>query len=136
MNKFILTAIFIILLSNGCTQSERETLYNTKATIYLINETSDTVFSEDGCHRNILMKDTLIIKEDLISVYSEKPSINNYYPFSKGFCHFFYDKEKIICQEGLRNVENYVNRNEIAPLEFEFTFKFTEEKKKNSQPCN
>ncbi len=110
-------------------------LYKTEATIYLINSTSDTILSEEGCNRNIYPGDTLVLQEMNNGESSVRPNINNYHPFSKGYCDLFYDKSPEKCEIGIRRIENYEDRKEISPLVFEFTFRFTEEKKAKAEPC-
>ena len=47
---------------------------------------------------------------------------------------FKYDDDT--CEEKIRGLEFYENPKEIAPLVFEFTFRFTEEKKAEAKACN
>lgn len=134
MSKLISILFFLAYISSCSIESGK--LYKTQATIFLINNTSDTIFSEDHCNRDIAPKDTLVIVEKYNTEHSERPSINNYIPFSGDLCYlFYYDIEKQKCQHGFRNIENYENKKEISPLVFELTFRFTEAKKKEASIC-
>ena len=134
MNKIFILSFYLFCVSSCSIDSGR--LYKTQATIYLINNTPKIILSEEDCNSDIYPGDTLVFQQSNHLEYSEKPSNNNYSPFPWGVCLFFYDKEKRICESGLRNIENYDNRKEISPLVFEFTFRFTEERKANAVPCN
>ena len=135
MNKIHFFAICIIFLCFGCGSGEGGKLYTTSATIYLINETNVVVKSDDILGYIIQPGDTLIHTESLTSEYSEKPNINNYDPFATNNSLFIYgDNSK--CEYRLTRIENYENRKEISSLEFQFTFRFTEEKRENAEPCN
>ena len=125
-----------MILLNACTQ-QTESQYTTSATMYLINETSVVIKSDDILGYVIQPRDTLIRNETHTNEYSEKPDINNYDPFAThaGSRIFMYG-DNSQCELGLSNIENYEDRKETSPLEFEFTFRFTEEKKANSSPCN
>lgn len=131
--KLLITSISMVLL-NACTQ-QTETEYTTSATIYLINETDVVVKSSTSFGYVIQPGDTLIHTESYTSEYNNKPSIDNYDPFPPASIVFIYVNNSQ-CEYGLRKIENYENRKEISPLEFEFTFRFTEEKRQNSEPCN
>ena len=135
MNNIKIVVLSVILLTclNACTITEPQ--YTTSATIYLINETNVVVKSDTSLDYVIQPGDTLIHTESYTSVYKNKPSINNYDPFATNNSLFIYDNNSE-CELGLSNIENYENRKEVAPLEFEFTFRFTEEKRQNAEPCN
>ncbi|MDC3403020.1 hypothetical protein OAX38_02390 [Flavobacteriaceae bacterium] len=133
--KFLIIISISIILLNACTIAEPQ--YTTSATIYLINETSVVIKSDDISGYVIQPGDTLIRSESLTSEYKEKPSINNYQPFANfaGRRMFKYGDDSSQCEYGLIRIENYEDRKETSPLEFEFTFRFTEEKRENSEPC-
>jgi len=137
MNKLQIIGIGILIVClNACVQREVE--YSTSATIYLINETNVVVKSGDVLGYIIQPGDTLIHKESFTTEYGDEgPSINNYDPFppSPNTSLFVYG-DNSQCERGLHSIENYENRKEVAPLEFEFTFRFTEEKRDNSESCN
>ena len=135
MNKKLIFAFCTAMLCFGCSKTGC-CLYKTSATIYLINETSSVVKSDGILGYIIQPGDTLIHTESLTSEYSEKPSINNYDPFadSAGSRIFIYG-DNSQCEHGLLRIENYEDRKEISPLEFEFTFRFTDEKRANAIPC-
>ncbi|MFK7747089.1 MAG: hypothetical protein AB8B65_01730 [Kordia sp.] len=134
MNNIKISIISIsIVLFSACTQTETE--YTTSATIYLINETNVVVKSDDVLGYVIQPKDTLIHTESYTSEYNNKPSIDNYDPFPPAGNIFIYG-DNSQCERGIDKIENYENRREISELEFEFTFRFTEEKRENAEPCN
>jgi hypothetical protein len=135
MNKLKLLTISAIFLCFSCVTEDGGTLFTTSATVFLINETDEVVKSDDLLGYVIQPGDTLIHKETLTNEYSERPNINNYDPFSTNNSLFIYGNNSQ-CEYGLSRIENYENRKEIEPLVFEFTFKFTKEKKENSEPCN
>ena len=134
MNKIFFLAIFILSICFSCNKEE-ETTYTTSATIFLINGTSVVVKSDNILGYVIQPGETIIHKESHTNEYKEKPSINNYDPFATKNSLFLYGNNSE-CELGLSNIENYEERKETSPLEFEFTFRFTEEKKQNSVPCN
>ena len=132
--KILIISISMVLL-NACTLYITEPLYTTSATIYLINETDVIVRSSESFGYEIQPGDTLIHTESYTSIYKNRPSIDNYNPFPPASILFIYGNNNSQCEYGLRRIENYENRSEISPLEFEFTFRFTEEKRANSTPC-
>ena len=133
MNKvklFILVTVIGGLLTSCCLCEDccnglRE--YETSATIYLVNETSGVVKSSRTFDYEIQPGQTVVHKEAYTGEHTEKPTTENYRPFYSTRYLFFYDESK--CETGLRDIENYENRKEVSPLVFEFTFRFTEEKK-------
>ena len=130
--KTLVLGMLLAFLSS-CVQTE--TQYTTSATIFLINNTSVVIKSDTILGYVIQPGDTLIHRESYASEYNNKPSINNYSPFATNNSLFIYGNNSE-CELGLDTIENYENRKETSPLEFEFTFRFTEEKKANSSPCN
>ncbi|PCI33328.1 MAG: hypothetical protein COB60_07865 [Flavobacteriaceae bacterium] len=136
MNKIKFLAIGILIICFSCDIQDKGTVYTTSATIYLINETSVVVKSDDILGYIIQPGETLIHTESLLtSEYSEKPSIDNYQPFPSGSRKFIYGDDSQ-CELGFHRIENYEDRKEVSELEFEFTFRFTEEKRENSESCN
>ncbi len=134
MNKIFFLAIILFLVSLSCNEQE-EMRYTTSATIFLINETSVVVRSDNILGYVIQPGETIVHKETYTTEYINKPSIDNYNPFSKSNSLFVYGNNSQ-CEYGLNKIENYENKKEIAPLEFEFTFRFTENKRENAEPCN
>jgi hypothetical protein len=137
MNKIKFLAIYILLICFSCGTQDKGTVFTTSATIFLINETDVVVKSDDILGYIIQPGDTLIRTETLTNDFSEKPNINNYDPLAvvEGSRVFIYGNNSE-CEFGLTDIKNYEDRKEINPLVFEFTFRFTEEKKANSSPCN
>ena len=135
INKIQLLAIFILLVCSSCfTEIDRQ--FSTKATIFLINETTTIVKSDEMLGYIIQPGDTLIHKET-DTIDGDRPSINQYFlSFLENRNTFMYDEDKSRCEEKIYGLEFYENRKEVAPLEFEFTFRFTEEKKAVAESCN
>ena len=103
-------------------------IYDTSATIYLINETSGVVKSSRTFGYEIQPGQTVVHKEEYKNgEFTEKPTTENYSPFYSTRYLFFYDESK--CETGLLNTKNYEKRKEISSLVFECTFRFTEERK-------
>jgi len=135
MNNKLFLAICILIICFSCNKGEEETQYTTSATIYLVNETSVVVKSDDILGYIIQPGETLIHTESHTNEYGKKPSIDSYDPFATNNSLFIYsDNSK--CEIGLNDIGNYEDKKEINPLKFEFTFRFTEEKRANSEPCN
>jgi hypothetical protein len=137
--KLFIGLVMTICIFSSCSCNDCDSkLYTTSAKIYLINETSVVIKSVSNSLGYIIQPgDTLIHTESHTNEYGEKPSIDNYDPFAtlSGSRLFIYgDNSK--CELGLHKIENYENRKEVNPLEFEFTFRFTEEKKAKAQNCN
>lgn len=135
MNSLKILVVCAVFLCFSCVKEDGGTLFTTSATIFLINETDVVEKSDDILGYIIQPGDTLIHKESHTNEYSEKPSINNYDPFAMNNSLFIYGNNSQ-CEYGLSNIENYEKRKEVEPLKFEFTFRFTEEKKNNGVPCN
>lgn len=105
--------------------------YQTKAIIKFINETSNLVVSEVGCERDVEPNGILIFEFN--ERLGTKPDVNNF-PVSVFYCEMMYkDGDVFRCERG---IENYEDRKEVSPLVFEYTFRFTEEKKAQAEPCN
>jgi len=108
--------------------------HSVQATIIFINQTSDSIISEEGCQRNIALNDSL--KIEINERLGVKPNINNF-PVSIFFCSMMYkDGDILKCENKVEDIENYEDRKEVTPLVFEFTFRFTEERKAAAEPCN
>ena len=118
----------------GCGTSDIERRYTTKATIFLVNETSEIVKSDSRFNYLIQPGETLVHSETYSNEYSIKPTKDSYQPFPHSYLFFYGDGTK--CEIGLRDIENYENRKEVEPLVFELTFRFTEERKANAENCN
>lgn len=136
-NKLKILTFSIFFLCVNCVTVDGGTLFTTSATILLVNETDVVVKSDDLLGYVIQPGDTLVHKESHTNEYSKRPSINNYDPFAvvDGSNVFIYG-DNLSCEIGLTDINNYENRKEVKPLEFEFTFRFTEEKKASGVPCN
>ncbi len=129
--------IILILLSitySGC--STDCCIYKTTAKIYLINESSSVVKSSDSrCFDyEIQPGETIIHEESFENEYSSKPSIENYQPFPT--CYLFYYLANSKCETTLTDLNSYEDVKEISDLNFELTFRFTDEKMNLAQPCN
>jgi len=137
MNKVRLhiSRLLVIFFFMSCDCNDCNSLYTTSATIFFINETSVVVRSDNKLGYVIQPGETIVHKESHTNEYGKKPSISNYDPFATNNSLFLYENNSK-CEYGLSNIENYENKKEVSPLEFEFTFRFTEEKRKNSEPCN
>ena len=139
MNKIVtivgLTMVFYLFGSCGefsdCTGNGN---FKIKATINYVNETSSNIKAIE-CDRVIAPGATFKLEiEDVLGV---KPNINNFPVSIFPDCRMAYtDTNNLKCEDGIRNIANYINRKEISPLVFEFTFKFTEQKKSLANICN
>ena len=110
--------------------------YPIKATFYYVNQTSESIWSEEGCGFYINPADTLIYVEDEIFELQLRPSVDIYpLRFSTNNCIMTYDEEGKLCEYGIKDILNYENRKEVEDLIFEFTFRFTEEKKAVAEEC-
>lgn len=132
MNKKLIFAFCTAMLRFGCSKTGC-CLYKTSATIYLINETSSVIRSESGLGYEIQSGETIIHEESEEGEYSKRPTVDTYQPFSGEYVFYYIDESK--CEVGLTDIENFENRKEVSPLHFELTFRFTEEKKANAEPC-
>lgn len=121
-------------LSVGC--SSECCLYKPSAKIYLINESSSVVKIVDNSCFEYKMKpgETLIHHESYETEYSKKPTVNDYRPFPDCYRFYYIDNSK--CEVSLRDIENYENLKDVSDLNFELTFRFTDEKMENAEPCN
>jgi len=130
-NKLILT-VSILIICFGCTT---ERIYDSTATIYLINDSSVVVKSDDVLNYVIQPGETIIHKE-ANSLDGGRPTVKDYYlSFNKNNNVFIYDDDNLKCEREIYIVTNYENRLEISDLNFEFTFRFTDEKMANAVSC-
>lgn len=110
-----------------------------QATINFINETSDSIKSTEGCDLDIDSGSSLTfeVKNNL----GGKPNIDNFPVSIFSNCSMMYKDGNIFrCEKGIEDIKSYENRLQLASKEdtlvFEFTFRFTELKKANAEPCN
>ena len=129
----MLFAVIAVLQMNCCGEDCDLRIYDTSATIYLVNETSGVVKSYSSTFDyEIQPGQTVVHKELFTDEYSEKPTAENYSPFRTDYL-FLYSRSK--CEIGLRDREKYEKRKEVSPLVFELTFRFTEERKAKAETC-
>ncbi len=127
-------SIVLLTLCLSCNNRE-ETIYNTNATIYLINESSVIVKSDNELNYTLHPGERIIHKESN-SLDGGRPDINEYFlSFLQKKNTFIYNDDNSKCEEGIYNIINYEDRKEISDLNFEFTFRFTDEKMANAKPC-
>lgn len=130
-----LTIVLYLFGSCGeCADCEGNGNYKIKATINYVNETSSNIKAIE-CDRVIAPGATFKLEiEDVLGV---KPNIDNFPVSIFPDCRMVYtDTNNLKCEDGIGNIANYIDRKEISPLVFEFTFKFTEEKKLVANLCN
>lgn len=136
--SFIISLLFL-----NC--GKNDYVWNAEMKVYFINEINDTIFTnlyDYTSHLNcpfpyILPMETkryFVTQEFYGSEKSDIPTIENIKDIRID-CEFFYGRTHN-CERRIRNIENYEDRKEISPLVFEFTFRFTEEKKANAESCN
>ncbi|MCF6297530.1 MAG: hypothetical protein L3J08_06050 [Flavobacteriaceae bacterium] len=135
MNNKLIFAICTLIMCFGCFQ-DKGNLYKTSATIYLVNETSVVVKSDDRLGHIIQPGETVIHKESYENEYGERPTINTYQPFPSAYLFFYINVDESRCEAALRDIENYENIKEVSPLNFELTFRFTEERRAEEKDCN
>lgn len=144
MNKVIIIALLLL----SC-ESQIERFETIDITFYYINDTIDTVsisgtcgFDEFKSRQNqsidLLPGDTLSLhqKERKYTI-PPNPSIDNITLYTGGDCRVVYNNK--YCSgilDDFGNISHYESRKEVSPLVFEFTFRFTEERKANANPCN
>ena len=128
---------FIIMLLSSCSCDDCDLrLYPTKATFYYINQTTEPIWSEEGCGFYINSMDTLVYEEDEVFEVTTKPGVDAYpLRFSTNNCIMTYDEAGTRCEYGIKDITNYENRKEVEDLVFEFTFRFTEERFQNAVEC-
>ena len=136
-NKLI---VFLILFINFSCYKQVETIYKTHATIYLVNETSETIKSDDTLGYTIQPGKTIIHTESN-ELDGDRPSINNFFlSFQYNNNKFIYGEQESKCETRIYNIYSYENRKELMQdgdiQVFEFTFRFTEKKKDEAEICN
>lgn len=133
MNKFM-CFMMLCLYMISCNK-QVETIYETSAKIYLINNSSVLIKSDDVLGYSIQPNDTVIHVESN-KLDGDKPHINNYFlSFEKNNNFFRYNNDESKCEKGIYTVKNYENRKETSDLSFEFTFRFTDEKMAKAESC-
>ena len=132
MNKKLIFAFCTAMLCFGCEIQDGKKMFSASATIYLKNETSSVIRSESGLGYEIQSGEIVVHKESE-TMSLKRPTVDTYQPFSGEYVFYYIDESK--CEVGLTDIENYENRKEVSPLHFELTFRFTEEKKANAEPC-
>lgn len=134
LKKLGIILLTLLTLCFGC--STECCLYKTSAKIYLINQSSSVVKSVyDRCFEyEIQPGDTLIHNESFEGEYSKRPTAKTYQPFQT--CYLFKYLSNSKCEVGLRDIENFDNVKELSDLNFELTYRFTDEKKENAELCN
>ena len=137
MNKvklFMLVTAIAGLLTGCCGEDCDLKPCQIFVTVYLVNETSGVVKSYARTFNyEIQPSQTVVHKEEYTGDCSEKPTAETFPPFSTDYL-FLYSRSK--CESGLLNIENYENRKEVSPLVFEYTFRFTEERKAKAETCH
>ncbi len=139
MNRATTVVGFIVLVClffncAECDDCTGDGNYKIKATIKFINETSSNIISI-GCDREIVPGTTFEL--EIAETLGTKPNINNFPVSIFSNCSMAYtDGTNLKCEDGIRIIENYIDRKEISPLVFEFTFKFTEQRKSLARLCN
>ena len=148
MNKIFLASYWITIFLFSCGKQIEE-FKTIDVTFYYINETNDTVTISGFCgfdefknlqsqSIDILSGDTLILhQKERVYTIPPNPSVENITLYTGGDCKAVYNNEK--CSgilDDFGNILHYEDRKEISPLVFEFTFRFTEEKKATAEPCN
>mgnify|MGYP000046827434 FL=1 len=139
MNK-IKYLIALLVLCSSCGEKLIEEIFHTKATIYLINESSVIVKSDNTLNYTLHPGERIIHKESN-SLDGDRPNINQYFlSFLQKNNTFTYNDDNSKCEKRIYDILSYENRKELAKvgdtLIFEFTFRFTEEKKAQAEPCN
>lgn len=119
----------------GCGETDFEWEYTTHITF--INETDYVIrTSDDLCDvPNILENSTLTYEHTephFGTKKSDQPNLDNIETFVP--CVFFYGSTPK-CETGVNEVENHENRKQIGEFEFEYTFRFTEERFQNAPQC-
>ena len=136
LTKLITLCVFILFYGCDCHDCDMK-LYPVKATFYYINNTS-SVITNDFIENvdDINVGDTLVIFEDKILEQTLLPNIDTYSPSINTRTFFYKEGEDLKCEFGARDILNYEVRKEVSPQVFEFTFRFTEEKRELAQVCN
>ncbi len=138
----------------GC--GETDYIVRVDFTVFYINQTTDTIYMFGACPitgdtpiktdtLQILPNDTLTLGMNDAETISSEPVININDIRLNLSCHIFYknanqcdygrDEDGIVARTRFFRIENYENRKEISPLNFEFTYRFTEEVKAEAGEC-
>ncbi|MEO9870370.1 MAG: hypothetical protein ABJQ69_03645 [Ekhidna sp.] len=134
-----LTIGLLTLCIVACGEVGLENELNLYVTGVFINETSEPMIG--GCVNPqdsvILPGDTLIREQGGNFQSSKKITFDNTAPSLFSRCPFEYVRgESRLCDEMMSDIINYENVKEIREGVFEMTFRFTEERKANAQPCD
>ncbi len=138
MNKLVLL-LLIATMVIGCDDPLIDYDWETTTKVTFINETSEAILPVGGCDckvPNILPNSELVYVHTQFeagSSLSDKPNTNNlgiYIP-----CIFFYSNTQK-CKESVEEKTTWENFRQIREFEFGFTYRFTEERKANAEPCS
>ena len=108
-----------------------------KATYFFINETDEAVLSDsDGYADDIMPNDTLVVVIEEETFSHKKPNKDNFGIFVS-WSFIYKDGDNMLCdsEKLIWDISNYEDRKEVDNLVFEFTFRFTEERKAQAKPC-
>ena len=109
MNNKLILAICTLITCFSCSK-EVETKYTTSATIYLINETSIVVKSDDALGYVIQPGETVIHTESN-TLDGDRPSINEYFlSFLYNKNVFRYEYNELKCESQIFSIEYYEKR--------------------------
>ena len=136
--------LIVLAVTLSCCKVIIDYSYKVRGTVFYINESADTVVSLDsrgGCEKKLIPpNDTLVY--GFSGIIRSRQDINTnidnfpYYVFTCGEM-LYKDGSVLRVEEEIKDLKNYENRKEISPGVFEFTFRFTEEKKAKAPlvPC-
>ena len=131
MNKVLI--YLVILVCIGCSGGQSDYDWEYITTITFINE---TMVSDISCEvPDIPAKSTLeYIHTQYYSANGkhDKPSLENIETFVP--CNFYYGNTTK-CEPGVNDVFERENRKQIGEFNFEFTFRFTDERFQNAEDC-
>ena len=136
----IISVILLILFFIGCRHITAEPEWETKTKITFINETSESIrvegsfdceISDIAPHTTHIYTHTEFLRG---STSDDRPTVENLSIFVP--CSFYYgDAGKCEAAISYRSKNKWENLLETADLEFEFTYRFSEIKKKNAISC-
>ncbi len=149
MNNRIISVLLLglsLYIVFGCREVQYDILASYR--VFYINETTDTIcvveyptISSNSDTSQILPNNTLILEASNVRL-STPPNINNfpigmlsYYVFYKNANQCDYGTYENGGRARFLHIENYEDRKEISPLNFEFTYQFTEEVKAEAGEC-
>lgn len=129
----LMSSILLIVITDSCKDEPSDNRYY--ATFYFINASSEIiVFSKCDFAEYIPVGDTLVA--DYEQVYEGgSPDVNNFEPIPGSICNAIYGNS-LKCEQGIYFIENYENKKQLNERNFEFTFRFTDEKMVNAEDCN